>query len=74
MSKEIWCDASRIVPACVSCSAYRSSIFQGGHATCNRTKRLSGTTVIFVKIGDYRNQLGVVRFISVSESLSLRTL
>lgn len=40
MSKEIQCNTSHVVPACMSCSAYRSSIFQGGHATCNRTKRV----------------------------------
>lgn len=49
MSKETWCDASRIVPACVSCSAYRSSIFQGGHATCNRTKRIIRDDYSFCK-------------------------
>lgn len=40
MSKEIWCDTSCVVSACESCSAYRPNIFQGGHATCNRTKRV----------------------------------
>lgn len=40
MSKEIWCDTSCVVSACENCSAYRPNIFQGGHATCNRTKRV----------------------------------
>lgn len=40
MSKEVWCNTSCVVPACESCSAYRPNIFQGGHATCNRTKRV----------------------------------
>lgn len=40
MSKEVWCNTSCVVPVCESCSAYRLSIFQGGHSTCNRTKRI----------------------------------
>lgn len=49
MSKEIWCDTSCVVPACESCSAHRPSIFQGGHATCNRTKRIIQDDYSFCK-------------------------
>lgn len=80
MSKEIWCDASRIVPACVSCSAYRSSIFQGGHATCNRTKRVIRDDRNFCKdwrLSEPARQCAIYRHIRELEfknSVTLKTV
>lgn len=74
VSKEIQCNTSHVVPACMSCSAYRSSIFKVVMRRVIGRNGLFGTPAIFVKIGGYRNLPVDERSICVSESLSLRIL
>lgn len=80
MSKEVWCNTLCVVPACESCSAYRSSIFQGGHPTCNRTKRIIRDDHSFCKdwrLSEPARQCAIYRHIRELEfknSVTLKTV